>query len=1797
MPTNTLSLFYYNTTDNKWYEARTHAGHSALRECTITKIINNPSMAKIILSNPSKNSQTTDTTKSKGNLSDVFPDYTHLIIRDNATGIILFRGRSYEVQDRYDLSKGALIEIDAYDALRELQETILLDTKNIIQNIDITTVDGITTSEYSPQMDLDGAMADVTASTNGFGYRIQFAVTAQSGTVEGVIKPGEVFKIDNEYFRAEYVAENTILGVRGIVMDGSATVEAHADGASLLKVSAVRSSTNRQRSNLIKYLISRSNSLISTSLIADNPTNIEPSEFQFTPEELTNYELAGDGSKRLYSIAANRSNLLQEIHNLALSDPWSNTNNATHFGYDYYLGNRVISHLSHGATTSFNPTQKGYAPEFHYFKRGSRPGIGADSVFPVTAADTLKVWESSKSVAVATITAVINTSPSRGTSQSITVSNVDILESLASTFKKDNNDYRYNVDVNDNYTVTDGLVIAIDKEEFLVTNVTTGNNTLTVLRGVNNSPISTHADDSPIYINTRLNAQPDKFGLTFWYPSSEGTGHFKSLNAKYKNTSDIPLQASSSFDFEDSGYYTGVSATFVIKPNPAAADSEDTDGAEDETHVVTFEKMPCALGVTDNKVHFVDDSDSFLGNARWTDDNPTNPYVDVIAQSTRKKNVLASNQRTQFLYAGVKDGSSSTIQTNPCAVLVSATSNTSPSDTDDYNDTIILSHVHDKDNTLITSADAAGQTTMRAQHRTYYDTETEQQIIFEPFPTDEDLPTGETALYLYGDNITGQARPHLRIKPSAARARNRLGLSKVGVLEVPSTHRNSKLILQSLSRYLDVKTSERPVTSHLNILSHPHLTLYIENDNISRNTYVSSSSGTSGNQIIFQSDGSGNKAFINGTTSGASNNLLLHGAKLGSVIAELNSFNQIVRYAYISDINYDVTNDKTYLLYGVGATDTSDGGQFLISSQLAADSGTGTSLTILTNTGTYYNEGEIIKIGNEYMLITGVGASGLTVQRGYSLSTPATVDSGSIANHSSGANIRSYRKVAIFIPTEPGHTVRVKHNRVGVDYNSIVQTIEHVYTGGHVTTYIDSIGLINSVGMPSQTSTVPSVPTEDMPNLPDMWGSDSSDEKINEEFKSITTGKLIPHNQSTMALISTAKTQLAAALNDSATTIAVDDASVFKAGNAVMVDTEEMLITSISGNTLTIYRGESSESGYNGTTRASHSDDEYISRSHVFVTSKAGVVKIKISDPDINGGLDIAGTNSNDNYSLHEKHMVFFRRKKTVTGETKFGGSFQLQAYPLNRNDKTEPEEDRFPLWNAGSTAGNVGGYRRKGDIEFGIAQYDADNDICKWEESPKLAESVFDISQAVNSKLLKNNLSAIKVKQSGQYWSTNLKIEGTAWNQIKFGLKGSIGSDATVSFGDDSTQSIYASDESAKYTGLSYPSGMSYSSPSFTLPADTSVYLYKTVSTAASTTDTGKTLYFTTNYTDVYQDDRILLAVITTAASSDAAGDEATPAIFPFGGADATFTSAVIKAGVFTTGITAAMDGVEINALGQIKSPTNKSYNSAVNGYILEVNKQGDGSYKPRFEIGKNDGQYLRWTGDNLEIRGSIKTASNGAELTESLGLYFADSSSSVGQVQWLNTQNTSGGSASYTSFFKNAGDNLAIRNDGAAVKTFDIYGLNLDLYNNLTVQGNITGNVTFSNDVLFNDDVLFKGLMKTDSSPSSNAGLESIDLGGGNYRYELVRDTSSRKYKTNIESLTLDSAKIYNLNPVSFTTKSSNKPAFGLIAEEVYEVLPELVSLLDGEPDTVNYNRLPVLLLAEIKKLKTRIETLENS
>ncbi len=88
-----------------------------------------------------------------------------------------------------------------------------------------------------------------------------------------------------------------------------------------------------------------------------------------------------------------------------------------------------------------------------------------------------------------------------------------------------------------------------------------------------------------------------------------------------------------------------------------------------------------------------------------------------------------------------------------------------------------------------------------------------------------------------------------------------------------------------------------------------------------------------------------------------------------------------------------------------------------------------------------------------------------------------------------------------------------------------------------------------------------------------------------------------------------------------------------------------------------------------------------------------------------------------------------------------------------------------------------------------------------------------------------------------------------------------------------------------------------------------------------------------------------------------------------------------------------------------------------------------------------------------------------------------------------------------------------------------------------------------------------------------------------------------SSRKFKDNIRSMNNESEKIHALNPVLFTYKSDkdNVQQYGLIAEEVDHILPDLVIKDEEEqPYTVRYDILPILLLKEAQKNKIIVDDL---
>ena len=90
-------------------------------------------------------------------------------------------------------------------------------------------------------------------------------------------------------------------------------------------------------------------------------------------------------------------------------------------------------------------------------------------------------------------------------------------------------------------------------------------------------------------------------------------------------------------------------------------------------------------------------------------------------------------------------------------------------------------------------------------------------------------------------------------------------------------------------------------------------------------------------------------------------------------------------------------------------------------------------------------------------------------------------------------------------------------------------------------------------------------------------------------------------------------------------------------------------------------------------------------------------------------------------------------------------------------------------------------------------------------------------------------------------------------------------------------------------------------------------------------------------------------------------------------------------------------------------------------------------------------------------------------------------------------------------------------------------------------------------------------------------------------------VNSTSDINLKTNINPVENALDTVSQLRGVSFDWKETGKSSYGVIAQEIEEVLPELVGT--GDTKSVNYNGIIGVLIEAIKELKSEIEDLKNS
>ena len=141
-----------------------------------------------------------------------------------------------------------------------------------------------------------------------------------------------------------------------------------------------------------------------------------------------------------------------------------------------------------------------------------------------------------------------------------------------------------------------------------------------------------------------------------------------------------------------------------------------------------------------------------------------------------------------------------------------------------------------------------------------------------------------------------------------------------------------------------------------------------------------------------------------------------------------------------------------------------------------------------------------------------------------------------------------------------------------------------------------------------------------------------------------------------------------------------------------------------------------------------------------------------------------------------------------------------------------------------------------------------------------------------------------------------------------------------------------------------------------------------------------------------------------------------------------------------------------------------------------------------------------------------------------------------------------------------------------------------------------NADGFLSFRTDV-------YSERMRIDKDGNVGIGTESpsyaLEVAGSFYS-----SGSSVDFKKHVTDMAIDSSAIYDLNPVSYEYKKDYEnfgydlaggKQVGLLSEDVANTVPELAIMKDGKAQNVDYQKLSVLLLAEMKKLNKRLEALE--
>lgn len=221
-----------------------------------------------------------------------------------------------------------------------------------------------------------------------------------------------------------------------------------------------------------------------------------------------------------------------------------------------------------------------------------------------------------------------------------------------------------------------------------------------------------------------------------------------------------------------------------------------------------------------------------------------------------------------------------------------------------------------------------------------------------------------------------------------------------------------------------------------------------------------------------------------------------------------------------------------------------------------------------------------------------------------------------------------------------------------------------------------------------------------------------------------------------------------------------------------------------------------------------------------------------------------------------------------------------------------------------------------------------------------------------------------------------------------------------------------------------------------------------------------------------------------------------------------------------------------------------------------------------------------------------SYGTNSNPLVISKATGVITADYGFNIGnaKIRWGgNTTPTLGFpfTAAANAFWIDVNDGdtggIVVDNDGTTIYGAGDAGYVFRVIDEDVYQGN--SNVTSSTTFQINQGVNGGGYVRGAFEVTGN-----LTVGG------TLTENSSLRYKKDVVTIENGLDKVLKMRGVTYVKKDNDVKEVGVIAEEISEILPDLVKYnTDGQVDSVSYGRITAVLIEAIKEQQKQIEELK--